>query len=520
MLLRKLSLAAAGLALGLAACGDQLTAPLEPAGSPALSASRAAEMVRDRYIVVFRGDVADAPGLARRLTAAHGGRLHHTYQYTVKGFAATLPPAAVEALRNNPQVEYVHADGLAYPATTQASATWGIDRVDQRDRPLSGGYDYIRTGFGVTAYVVDSGIETANTDFGGRASSGWDGVNDGYADCTGHGTGVAGALGSNTYGVAKAVRLVSVKVLGCTGGLWSTLAAGIDWVAGNAVKPAVANISVGGGVDTTTDRAVRGLVASGVAVVVAAGNDTTDACLKTPARVTEAIVVGATTSSDQVSVESNQGSCVDLFAPGLGVPSHYKGGGTAYWNGTSIAAPMVAGAAALYLHGSPTATHSTVQSFLINNASTSKLTGLKTGSPNRLLYTQATVDSYKRVRNAWMTDRALTTETGAIAATTYQTSWHSAMWVVEPVQGTSYHRLRNRWTNQYLHAQSGPSSPQMGAADPGWWTAMWILEPVNGYYRIKNRYWPDAYLHVETGSLQMGSIQSGWLSAQWSLETV
>lgn len=514
--MRKFNLtAAAWLALGLAACADQPTL-VTPGEAPVSSASQANEVIRDRYFVVFRDDVADAPGLARQLTEAHGGKMHHTLQHTMKGFIATLPPAAVEALRRNPRVDHVTPDMRVYPATTQISADWGIDRVDQRDRPLYGHYDYTRTGFGVTAYVIDSGIETL-ADFGGRASIVWDGVNDGVEDCSGHGTAVASALGSNTYGVAKAVRLAAVKAMSCTNASWGTVAAGIDWVAGNAVRPAVANISLGSGYHPDADRAVRGLVASGITVVVAAGNMGGNACDYTPSQITEAIVVGATNSSDVPWVDSNQGSCVDLFAPGEAVRTHVKGGGTSLLNGTSISAPYVAGAAALYLQGAPTATHTTVQSFLVNNATYNRLSNLKTGSPNALLYTQATVDSYKRIRNAWQTTKAINNETGTVAATTYQTSWHSAMWVVEPVPGTSYYYLRNRHTSQYLHAQYG--SLQVTAAEPGWWTAMWILEPVNGYYRIKNRY-TNGYLHVEYGNLQMGTIQSGWLSAQWSLDTV
>lgn len=524
MSLRPLRLVAAvGLVLGLGACADQPTDPTTPAPPATLTTpaavfpGRAGEVIPDQFIVVFSKQVRDSPGLARQLTAAHGGKLHHTYQHVVKGFAATLPPRAVEALRNDPRIEYVEPNRIVTGATTQTGATWGLDRVDQRDRPLYGNYDYIRTGFGVTAYVIDSGIETSHPEFGGRAFTGPDYVGDGRLYCHGHGTHVAGIIGSNSYGVAKAVQLVSLRILDCNiEGTAGNLIAALEWVRANARKPAVVNLSLVDFANYTIDVAVRSVINAGITVVAAAGNDTADACNYSPARVPEAITVAASNASDQPRSNSNQGSCVDLFAPGDGIMSLWPGGRAETMGGTSTAAPHVTGAVALYLHGSPDASASSVQSFLLGNATPNRMSSLGSGSPNRLLYTLATVDSYLRIRNVWQTDRVINNQTGSVSATTIQPYWWSAMWVFEQVPGTAWYRLRNRWTNQYLHAEYG--TLQVGAIQPGWWSAMWILEAMYGSNWIRNRH-TNTYLHIEYGNLQLGSIQSGWLSARWSLET-
>lgn len=524
MFLRPLRLVAAvGLVLGLGACADQPTDPTTPARAASLappatvSHNRADEVIPHRFIVVFSNDVHDVPGLARQLTSAHGGKLHHVYEHALKGFVATLAPAAVAALQRTPMVAYIEPDRIAELTTTQTGASWGLDRVDQRDRPLNGNYDYIRTGFGVTVYVIDTGIDTSHPEFGGRASIGRDFIGDGNQDCNGHGTHVAGTIGSNTYGVAKAVSLVAVRVFACGNSVESsTVIMGLDWVLANAVKPAVANLSLRTFASGSMDTAVRNLINAGVTVVAAAGNDAGDACNYSPGRVSEAITVAASNSSDQPRSDSNQGSCVDLFAPGDDIKSTWPSGGTNTIGGTSMAAPHVAGAAALYLHGSPDAPASTVHTFLLDNATPNRMSSLGSGSPNRLLYTLATVDSYLRIRNVWQTGRVINNQTGSVSATTIQPYWWSAMWVFEQVPGTAWYRLRNRWTNQYLHAEYG--TLQVGAIQPGWWSAMWILEAMYGSNWIRNRH-TNTYLHIEYGNLQLGSIQSGWLSARWSLET-
>jgi subtilisin family serine protease len=277
--------------------------------------------------------------------------------------------------------------------TTQNNATWGLDRIDQRNLPLSGTYTYDVSGSGVRAYIIDTGIHYSHNEFGGRASFGYDALGGDGSDCNGHGTHVAGTVGGTVYGVAKNVALYAVRVLNCSGsGTTSGVIAGVDWVRNNAIKPAVANMSLGGGASTSLDNAVSNAIASGVTFAVAAGNSSANACNYSPARVASALTVGSTTSSDSRSSFSNFGSCLDLFAPGSSITSAWRTSNTATntISGTSMASPHVAGVAALYLSisGNSGASPSTVASAIINNATTGVVGNAGSGSPNRLLHSR------------------------------------------------------------------------------------------------------------------------------------
>ncbi|WP_240755638.1 S8 family serine peptidase [Nocardioides iriomotensis] len=347
-----------------------------------------------RYIVVMNDRVTAADEKdARTVAKENGGKILDNYGKVLNGFSAKLPDRAVERLRTSPDVAFIEADQRFSIDATQSPATWGLDRIDQRNLPLSNSYTYNATGSGVTAYIIDTGIRATHSEFGGRVTSGYTAINDGNGtnDCHGHGTHVAGTVGGSTYGVAKQVTLKPVRVLDCAGsGANSGVIAGVDWVTSNhaAGTPAVANMSLGGGVSSALDTAVTNSINDGVTYAVAAGNENTNACNGSPSRVGAALTVGATTSTDARSSFSNYGSCLDLFAPGSSITSAWNTSDTATntINGTSMATPHVAGVAALYLQGNPTASAATVGSAVVNGATSGVVTGAGTGSPNRLLY--------------------------------------------------------------------------------------------------------------------------------------
>ena len=384
------------IAFGLLAFTSVVLSPiaLAQAGTPPPTHPFASSKpIPGQYIVVFKASVGNPVVETDNVMRGLGGRLHHVYANSIKGFAATLPDVALQAIRNNPNVDYIEADQtVALNQTSpQNQATWGLDRIDQADRPLDTQYAFNSSGAGVTAFIIDTGIRADHIEFTGRLKSGYSTVQDtnGTNDCNGHGTHVAGTVGGSTWGVAKGVSLVPVRVLDCTGsGTWSGVIAGIDWVAGSASRPAVANMSLGGGVSSTINAAVAGAVSKGVTMVVAAGNSNADACSYSPSSEPSAITVGATDSSDARASYSNYGTCVDIFAPGTSITSAWNTSATAtnIISGTSMASPHVAGVAALALAASPLASPAAIASFLTTNATAGRLSAIGTGSKNLLAY--------------------------------------------------------------------------------------------------------------------------------------
>lgn len=349
------------------------------------------------YVVVLKDSAAvraaGVPAVAQQLAGSHDGAVSATFATALRGFSVLMTEAQAKRLAAHADVAYVEQDRVFTIADTQINPpSWGLDRIDQRNLPLDQSYTYNTSGDGVTVYIIDTGIRFSHTTFGGRAVSGRDTVNEDNdaSDCNGHGTHVAGTVGGSQYGVAKDVTLVGVRVLSCSGsGTTTNVVQGIDWVTANADDPAVANMSLGGGISTAIDNAVNNSINSGVTYAVAAGNESTNACNRSPARVGAAITVGATGSNDVRASFSNFGTCLDLFAPGVGITSAWWTSNTATntISGTSMAAPHAAGAAALILEANPSFTPAQVRSAMVANATPGVVGNPGSGSPNLLLYT-------------------------------------------------------------------------------------------------------------------------------------
>jgi subtilisin family serine protease len=362
----------------------------------------AARAIPNQYIVVLDEDVdpgVDTLDAAIAMFSAErradevmrvvGAVPTHVYAHAIHGFAARMSEEQALKLSQDDRVSFVEEDSIVEAIATQTNPPWGLSRLDQRDLPLNTTYSYTTTGAGVNAYIIDTGIRRTHAQFTNptRAFFGFDALGGNGTDCNGHGTHVAGTVGGSTYGVAKGVRLFAVRVLSCSGsGSTSGVIAGVDWVTGNRIRPAVANMSLGGGASTALDNAVRNSIAAGVTYSVAAGNSNRNASTSSPARVAEAITVGATTSSDARSSFSNFGSVVDIFAPGSAILSAWSTSNTATAtiSGTSMAA--LAGVAARYLQSNPGATPAQVRNEIVNQATLNRLSGIPAGTANRLLF--------------------------------------------------------------------------------------------------------------------------------------
>jgi subtilisin family serine protease len=360
--------------------------PAQAGSGPLVQVDAAtAEVVAGQYIVTLKPN-ASPHGVA----AALGVSPRYVYGSAVRGFAASLSDGQLRALQRDPAVATIEHNQVVHADTTQLNPpSWGLDRIDQHNLPLSASYTYTASGAGVTAYIIDTGINASHPDFGGRAAVAFDAIGGNGVDCHGHGTHVAGTIGSTTYGVAKSTQLRGVRVLDCSGsGSTAGVIAGIDWVTNNSTGPSVANMSLGGGKSTALNNSTAALANSGVTIAVAAGNSAANACNSSPSSTPEAITVAASDINDNSASFTNFGRCVDLYAPGVSITSTWLGTDTLTISGTSMATPHVAGVAALYkssVGGDPSS--AAVASFITGSATSGVLNGVPRRTPNLLLFT-------------------------------------------------------------------------------------------------------------------------------------
>ncbi|SBT53264.1 S8 family serine peptidase [Micromonospora narathiwatensis] len=452
------------------------------------------DVVPDRYIVVLKDRKAN-PGKVRAsasaLAEAHGGSVRRVFTEALNGYSASMNRRQADRLAADPDVAYVEPVRRYKATGTQSNPPWNLDRIDQTTAKLNGSYNYPNTGAGVTAYIVDSGIDISHPDFGGRASNGYDFVdNDEVAqDCDGHGTHVAGTVGGTKYGVAKDVNLVAVRVLDCEGsGTTEQVLAGIDWVTANAVKPAVANMSLGvPKIDKPVNDAVARSIASGVTYAVASGNSDKDACGFSPAAVPAALTVGATDQLDFRAWFSNYGRCVDTLAPGVNVVSTAPGGGTALMSGTSMASPHVAGAAALLLQANPTWTPQQVHDSIVTTGIAGAVHD-PMGSTDRLLHVgpvQVARSSYglkAKINNKYATAESAGTKP-LITRGTALGPWEKYD-VVDA--GAGLVALKAKINNKYVTAESAGTKPLIARGTAiGAWEKFQLINNTDGTVSLK-----------------------------------
>ena len=415
------------------------------------------------YLVVLKDAAMSAQGVnasAASLAARHGGTVAATFTAALRGFSTRMSEQAARRLAADPAVAYVQQDTLVRLVDTQTNPpSWGLDRVDQRSLPLSSSYTFPNTASNVHAYIIDTGVLISHNDFGGRASHGRDTVSEDNdsTDCNGHGTHVAGTVGGTTFGIAKGVRIVGVRVLSCSGsGTTTDIVQGIDWVTANAIKPAVANMSLGGGPNSALDNAVANSIASGITYAIAAGNSNADACNFSPARTPAAITLGATAINDARASFSNFGPCVDLFAPGVSITSAWfsSNSATNTISGTSMATPHACGVAALILGANPSFTPQQVRDRMVADATTGVVTSPGTGSPNRLLFVNSgggpTPANRFEAENAELSQAVAATNHSGFSGTGFvdynNVSGSFVQWQV-PAQTTGRYRLTFRYAN-------------------------------------------------------------------------